>query len=312
MTIELSVSLFVPPTNPAFELATELAQQIDQRSNHRLALRVFPSEQLGKTTEQYDLARTGAVDIAFVMHAVTPGRFPLTELAGLPFLIPDPRIGTVALNRIFADHLAAEHAGVRMLFLAVNVPMAVHSMTPLRTIADFKGKRIRYAGNVVAATLVALGAKPVNIMPLDVPRALRQGEIDATAMTYEGALVNQLASVVGHTTNLYANTITFAFVMNPKSYERLPKDMQAVVDDVLGASAAARFAELLAHSAEEGRAYMGDNGVDIIEPTPAQMAEFKQAVESVIPTMLTRLSTAGLPAHEVYEALKAQMFHDMS
>lgn len=305
--IELTVSLFVPTTNPAFELMTELGHKIEQRSNGKLALRIFPSEQLGKTTQQFDLVQAGGADIAFVMHAVTPGRFPLTELAGLPFLCPDALSGTAAINGIFPQYLAAEHAGVKTLFLAVNVPMAVHSVMPLHRAEDFRGKRIRYAGDVVAATLAALGAEPVNIMPLDVPRAMREQEIDATAMTYEGALVNRLASVAGHTIELNANTITFAFVMNSQSYERLPNDLRAVFDEVMGPSAATRFATLLTHSADEGRSYMRDSGVRIVDPSPAQREAFRLAVEPVAAAVVTRLAARSLPAREVADALKAQM-----
>lgn len=305
--IELAVSLFVPPSNPAFGLLAEFASEIRERSQGRLALTLHPSEQLGRTAEQYDLARTGAADIACVMHAVTPGRFPLTELAGLPFLMPDALAGTAALNHILPGHLAEEHVGVKVLFLAANVPMAVHATTPLRTKADFAGKRIRCPGNVVAATMAALGARPVNVMPLDVPQALHSGEIDGAVMTYEGALVNRLADVVSHSTNLNANTVTFALVMNPQRYEALPHDLQAVVSDVLGVEAGMRFAGRLSATAEEGRTYMEENGVCIVDLSPAELEAIRAAVDPAVPAMIAQLSAAGLPAEEVHAVLVAEL-----
>lgn len=304
---ELKVSLFVPPDNTATRLVVELADEVKQRSGGRLALKVFPSEQLGSTPRQYDLARTGVADIAYVMHGVTPGRFPLTELATLPFVVPDPIAGTAALLEALPRHLAREHAGVRVLFLAANAPLAIHTQTPLRTVADFKGQRIRYPGTGAAATLGALGAVPVSVLPLDVPTALRDGTIDGAAMTYQGALVSRLAGLVRYSTNLDANTITFGLVMNPASYERLPADLKTIVDDVLGPSAGRRLAERLEADANRGKRYMREGGVTIIEPGPREREAFNATVEPVIAKTIAELAAKGLPAQEVYDALKASV-----
>ena len=82
---------------------------------------------------------------------------------------------------------------------------------------------------------------------------------------------------------------------------------QVVIDEVMGSSAATRFATLLTHSADVGRSYMRDNGVRIVDPSPAQREVFRLAVEPAAAAVVARLAARGLPAREVSEALKAQI-----
>jgi len=306
-TIELKVSIFAHPDNTGALLVAQLAEEVRQQSAGRLTLKLYPSEQLGPTTQQYDLARSGAADLVYIMHGTMPGRFPLTELATLPFAVPNPSCGTAALLELLPLYLAREHEGVRVLFLAANAPMAVHSHMPLRTIQDFKGKRIRYPGSNTAATLAALGAIPVSVLPLDVPDALKKGSIDGAAMTYQGAGYSKLAPLVRYSTNLDANTITLSLIMHPASYERLPPDLQKIIDAVLGPSAGLRLAQALDRDATLGKQYMRDGGVTIIEPEAREREAFNAAVQPVIAKTIAELEAKGLPAQEVYDALKARV-----
>jgi TRAP-type C4-dicarboxylate transport system substrate-binding protein len=300
---ELTVSLFVPPHNPATRLLEVAANTIRARSNGRLLLRICHSEQLGPTARQFELAQTGRVDLAYVMHGATPGTFPLTELATLPFVARDPLSGTSRLLEAMSPFLAQEHPGVKLLFVAANAPMAIHSVKPFRCLDDFEGKRIRHAGGAVAATLQALGSSPVNVMPLQVKAALSRGEIDAAAMTHEGALVNRLAEVAPHIYELNANTVTFALVMNDERYHALDMDDRLIIDDALGSKAGMQLAGMLAASCNEGRQYAREAGAIITEPSDSDRKAFDALVEPLIETMLQDLTRAGLPARQVFDVL---------
>ena len=304
--LELKVALFVPPHNPAVILISQLAEVLRERSAGRLLLRVCHSEQLGTTAEHYDLARNGAADIAYMIHSATPGRFPLTELASLP-PVPDARAGTDALQRMLPEYLQAEHSGVKVLFLAANAPMAIHSVAPVHTIEDLKGMRVGHTGRVIAATLEALGAVSVTVMPLQVRAALAEGRIDAASMTYEAALVVQLAKVARHSFELNANTITFGLVMNRRRYEALPSNLRLILDDVLGPRAGRMLAEKLTQAADEGRRYMRGAGVAIIAPSPRDKALFEPAERSMVAAFIAERERENLPAQSIYDALKGEL-----
>jgi TRAP-type transport system periplasmic protein len=301
--LELKVSLFVPPHNPATVLVSRLASALRERSGGRLSLAIHHSEALGNTAEHYDLARGGAADIAYMIHSATPGRFPLTELAHLP-PVPGAAAATAALQALLPVYLAAEHAGVKVLFLAANTPMAIHSTVPLRALGELKGLRVGHTGRVVAATLRALGAVPVTVMPLQIRAALESGAIDATSMTYEAAWVTRLANVVRSTFELNANTITFGLVMNNERYRALAPELRAVVDDVLGARAAAELAGLLAEAAVEGKRYLAEAGVAINAPASSERGSLDALSANLRAEFVEELTSQGLPGRTVFDLLK--------
>lgn len=304
--MELKLALFVPPHNPATVLLSRLADAVRERSAGRLSLRIFHSEQLGATAAHYDLARTGAADIAYMIHSATPGRFPLTEIAHLP-PVPGALAATVALQELLPGSLDREHSGVKVLFLAANTPMAIHSAVPLRNLADLRGKRVGHTGRVVAATLSALDAIPVTVMPLQIRDALVSGAIDATSMTYEAALVTQLAGAVCCSFELNANTITFGLVMNPERYASLAPDLRHIVDDVLGAPAGRQLAGMLADAADEGKHYMRGASVTIVEPDARDRDKLSSVAASVSARFVEDLTRQELPARNVFDTLKRGM-----
>ncbi len=308
MPIELKVSLFVPPHNPASILIAELADLIRDRSSGTLLLHISHGEVHGKTAEQYDLARTGVVDIAYFIHSVTPGRFPLSELATLP-PVGDSIAATVALQRLSATYLASEYAGVKLLFLTANTPMAIHAAVPVRSLEDFKGLRIGHTGRVVAATLEALGATPVTIPPLQIRAALTSGTIDASSMTYEAALVLRLADLTRYSYELNANTITFGLAMNAQRYASLEPPQRAMIDEVLGASAGLRLAQALADAADEGRHYMRGAGVLLVTPSETDKVALAGIADSVSTAFVTELIGGNLPGRAVFDALKTSVQH---
>ena len=303
--LELKVSLFVPPHNPATVLMSRLASALRERSDGCVSLAIHHSEALGNTADHYEIARRGTADIAYMIHSATPGRFPLTELAHLP-PVPAAAAGTAALQALLPGHLASEHAGVKVLFLAANTPMAIHSTLPLRGLDDLKGRRVGHTGRVVAATLRALGAIPVMVMPLQIRSALESGIIDATSMTYEAAWVTRLAGVVQSSFELNANTITFGLVMNEECYRALAAELRTVVDEVLGARAGAELAGMLAEAAANGKRYLAEAGVSITAPAASERRTLDSLAANLRAEFVEELTRQGLPAGTVFDSLKGR------
>jgi len=111
---------------------------------------------------QFDLVRTGIADIAVGLHGATPRRYPMTELASLSFQAPkvgnNSAVTSKRLTELAPQYLAAEHQGLQILWMAVTNPLKFHvARKPIRTLEDFKGLRVRYAGVQFADTIGAVG-----------------------------------------------------------------------------------------------------------------------------------------------------------
>ncbi len=82
--IVLKLSHFVPPQHAFHKWVVGWTEKIEKESGGRLKFEIYPNGQLvGPPNRQFDAARNGVTDIAFCIHGVTPGRYPMTELANL-------------------------------------------------------------------------------------------------------------------------------------------------------------------------------------------------------------------------------------
>jgi TRAP-type C4-dicarboxylate transport system substrate-binding protein len=61
-TVELKLSHWVPPTHPLQKAMEEWGASVEKASNVTIKFKVFPSQQLGKAFDHYDMARDGIAD----------------------------------------------------------------------------------------------------------------------------------------------------------------------------------------------------------------------------------------------------------
>ena len=145
--IEMKLAYFVGDQHAMSQWLIRWANNLEKDSGGRIAVKRFPGSQMGPVQQHYDFARTGQADVAWFLHGATPGRFPLTELVQVPYLVGSAEIGTKVLNdpELRAQHLDAEHKGVKVLLLFTHQPGNVHTTKkPIRT-TDELLSRVRRA-----------------------------------------------------------------------------------------------------------------------------------------------------------------------
>ncbi len=302
---ELKVSHFLPPNHTFHKELLRWGDDLAKKSNGRLVLKVFPAGQMGPPPRQFDLVRTGVADIAIGLTGSTPGRFPLTELSNLPFMVNESAKSSKALTELAPKYLTSEFAGVKILYLMTTTPLKFHMASKqLNTMADFKGLRIRYAGEVFAESVKAFGAVPLAVQPGDVVDAMSKGTIDGALFPFEGAQSFQVGTVAKYSYEPGVNAASFFFVMNPGSYEKLPPDLRALIDQTTGPAGAERMGKLLDDAEVEGRAYMTSKGVQINPFSAATQAEMQAAVRPIVDETIGKLEAKGQPARAIYDGLQ--------
>ncbi|MCI2807759.1 TRAP transporter substrate-binding protein [Eoetvoesiella caeni] len=301
---ELKVSSYLPPSHTINREITRWAADLKQKSNGRLILKLFPSSQMGPVNRQFDLARTGVADISYVLQGATPGRFPLTELAQYPTLIPNGKVGSQALMDI-KDLLEKEYTGVKVLYFMSTPPIPLLTSTKeITTIGQMHGLRIRHPGTVYASLISALGATPVGVAPSEVADALNKGTIDGTLMSYEGAESFQLGTDLKYATAFNAGVVTFAMVMNPKSYAGLPADLQKLIDETTGNVGAKRVGTDSDEADERGLVYMRKHGVKVVSLGEADSKAYEKITSKLINDKVAALEEKGLPGKVALQRLK--------
>lgn len=304
--IELKVSHFLPPNHTFHKELLRWSEELLKKSNGQLVLKVFPASQMGPLPRQFDLARTGVADMALGLHGATPGRFPVTELVQLPYLVTSSAKSSPLLTELAPKYLAAEHAGVRVLYLLTTSPLKFHmSKAKIDSIADFKGLRIRYVGEVFANTIKAFGGVPVAVSPAETADAMSKGTVDGAMFPFEGAQSFQLGTETKYSYEPGISAATFFLVMNPKSYDKLPPNLRKLIDDTTGPAAARRVGEILDNVVEtEGRAYMVSKGTKIVTFSDKTTSDMKAAVAPLVAEALGKVDKQNLPGTAFYNAFQ--------
>ena len=160
----------------------------------------------------------------------------------------DPRFEVMAApglvdSQLHGQRVAADPA-VRKLMLSLGADKGLHgvglfmampseviSKSPIRHLADFKGKKIRiFASQFQSVAFERLGVTPVAMSLGDVVPAIQQGAIDG-AVTGMGPIAHMhFVDAAKFVTMTDQPGIFIIAVVNKKWYESLPKDLQQIVD----------------------------------------------------------------------------------
>jgi len=306
-TIELKLSHFIPPNHTYHKWAQGWAERLEKESGGRLKITIYPNGQLvGPPNRQFDAARNGITDIAFVLHGVTPGRYAATELGNLPFAWPKagstPDITGPRLTELAPTYLAKEHQGLRILYMAVANPVIFYSRVPVKTLADFKGLKVRYAGVQNKYLIDALGAVPLLIPPPESQDALAKGIADIAMFPHEAGVSYDLGAVVKNAIEPGVATATFAMVMNPAKYDSLPADLKALIDKTTGPAGAESFGKAWQDAETHGRDQVVSQGVQILTLSDSDLQAMKKMMVPHVETAIEALEKDGRPARKFFEA----------
>jgi TRAP-type C4-dicarboxylate transport system substrate-binding protein len=300
---ELKVSHFLPPNHTFQKELTRWGESLEKSSGGRLKLKLYPAAQLGPPQRQFDIVRSGVADIAIGLTGSTPGRYPVTEIVSEAFVAPSSGASSALASRRLTElaptYLAAEYPGMKVLWAMVTAPLKFHTAkVALRKADDFKGLRIRYAGEQFAEVISALGAAPLAVPPGETQDGLAKGIIDGATFPYEGAQSFDLGTVVKYSMEPGVSTATFIAVMNPKKLDSLPKDLQDLITNSTGPAMGERFGAALDDAEKTGRDYMLAKGVEITTLPPEELAKVKEKVAPLLEKRLDTLEKAGKPARK--------------
>ena len=303
----LKVSSYLPPKHTFNVMIEQWGKELAEKSNGELTLELYPASQLGPVNRQFDMAASGQADISIVLHSATPGRFPMTELAGLPLSYPSAGNNSAdtspRLTSLAQEYLAAEHPGTHILWMAMTPPLKISTKAADPSNLDaFKGLRIRYAGQVFQSVLEAIGATPLPVPPGEVQEGLAKGIIDGACFPYEALQAFDLGGELSYTMEPGIASASFAVVMNQAKYDSLSPELKKLIDDTTGVARAEAFGKMWDVGEEKGKEYAQAKGVKTIVLSDDQKAAFVAAVKPIIAASIKAVDDSGKPGQAFYDA----------
>lgn len=282
-TFTLKAGHSLTEEHPYHVVLLDIAKAVEERTDGKVKIEVFPLSQLGAERELTEALTLGTADMSISSTAPIANFYPKIGIVDLPFLFESREHAYKVLDGEIGQDLlkGMEDVGIVGLSWAENgfrhITNSKHEITKPE---DLKGLKIRTQENPIHLdAFTALGAKPTPMAWNEALTALQQGVVDAqenpivVADTYKLYEANQThMSLTGH---LYSPAV---IMMSKATWDRLPADYQKIFEEE-AQKAGKHERELITQSDEDSLKVLKEKGVKIVEDV--DVAPFREAISSV-------------------------------
>lgn len=268
-------------------LAEEWIDQVQRETNNRVRIRHVPGGALLKLENMIEGLRAGVADLGSTNVAASSRQLPIVStLSGTADLTLGNQIDTVGIALVF-QKLLEEFPQITQEFRDINlvpvvwVPVftfAILSRTPVVTLADLPGKKIRAFGPNLPKILSAAGMTPLSVAAGEVYTSLQTGVIDAV-FTTPGAMFSlrwyeqgRHILTLGPRWGAQLMGVGDGYFFNADSWNRIPPEDRAIITRVsreFTLNAGKRMQE----DGENSLKAMREHGVTVSNLSVAETAE---------------------------------------
>lgn len=308
--VNLRFSYWIPPKHQLVPSTQTWGESLTKASNGTIKVTIFPSNQLGKGPDHYDMAKDGIADFVLTNPGYTPGRFPVIAAAELPFLTNGAVNGSPGFDEWYRKYAPKEMKEVYTCMTFTHEPGTFHMVRKkIEVPDDVKGMKIR-TGNATSSRLIGmLGGSSVAVEITEARETLARGIADGVMMPWEGLTLFRMTEVAKfHMENpLYVSIFTWN--LNRKTYDSMSAAQKKALDDHCTTAWAKRIASEWAErdfTAIKQVKGMKD-GRTVYAITPQQVALWRKAAEPLKKQWTDEVTKAGYNADEVWNELIAAL-----
>jgi tripartite ATP-independent transporter DctP family solute receptor len=217
-----------------------ISSELSRATAGRLSIHMYDSGQLGRETDQVDLARFGAVDITRVYSGALNNAFPRTIALGLPYVFESTAHLRRVIDSKIGSHILQGFARRELRGLAIydcGARCIYNTRGPIRTPTDLSGRKLRVPPSDVFMQLIrALGANPTPLPYGDVFSGMQTQLIDGAEnnwKSFHSSRQFEVAKFWSQTEHSYAPDI---LLMSERRFAALEKNDQDLLLAVSAAS----------------------------------------------------------------------------
>lgn len=219
-------------SSPQHLAAVRWAEAVNRQSDGRIAVNIFPANQIGDDREAVEMLMLGNLQGAIIPTAKLSLFVPPMQLPDLPFLFPNATIAHAVLDGEVGQALlrAGEPVGLKGLGFWESGFKQFTGSRPLLKPDDFAGLKFRTMESpVVIEQFRALGANPTPISLSETYNALQQRVVDGQENPLVSIVNFRFYEVQSHITYSNHAYLGYAFLLSESWYDRLPADLQQVL-----------------------------------------------------------------------------------
>jgi TRAP-type C4-dicarboxylate transport system substrate-binding protein len=261
------------------QFAKDYAAAVEKDSGGRIKAEVYPASQLGSISRQIEGVQFGAIQCAIIPPDFYVGIDERFEVLGAPGLVKSmaegQRLAVDPAVRALMFGLGADK-GLHGAGLFMTALSSVISRTPIRHLADFKGKKIRvFASQFQAVAMQRLGATPKPMTLGEVLPALQDNALDGSVSAFNVFTTMHYQDVAKYVTEIGLPPIFTMIEISKQWYDSLPADLQQILDKDAAAESVAINPWIADFNAKARQDWVASGGELISLPPDEQSAMFK-------------------------------------
>ena len=241
-TVVMKVSL--PTINDTtHQFARNFAAAIERDFGGRIKAEVYPASQLGSIPRQIEGVQFGTIECAIEPPEFLAGVDERFEVLAAPGLVDSMAHG----QRLAADRQVltlmlglGSAKGLHGVGLLMLNPNDIVARSPIRHVADLKGKKLRiFASQFETVPFARLGATPVSMSLGDVLPALQQGTIDGALAGIPVLAAMHFKDAAKYVTQVGQPAVFGMVEVSKKWFDTLPVDLRQIIEKDAAAEAIA-------------------------------------------------------------------------
>lgn len=274
-------------------------EMVTRRTGGRIRWEHYVDKLLHGPLDGFKAVATGVTDYTHGYATYQPGSFHLTHGLQLPFLFPNPGVAALVSEELYPEYLKGEYErmGVYLAHCDSTSAYDIISKTPIRTLSDVRGMKVRATGGLTAAIIRQVGAIPVVMAAAETYTAFQRGIIDAVALGGPDMAAYRLHETGNYYLRVGLTHTVLQYCLSPRTFDGLPDDLRVQLYDLF------RLRGQVAHRNYYGGEALGRaietltaGGVEVIELTPEERQEWVDAIQPLEQRFIEENERRGLPA----------------
>jgi TRAP-type transport system periplasmic protein len=248
------------------------ADKVSAVAPDALKIDIREGSSIANIVNVYERVKQDVTHIGFTLFNYVAGKFPLSEVAALPFTAENSEQGSVALWRLYkTGMLDKEFDEVRPLMLIALPQSLLHLTKPPKALDDLSGLRVIGATQMTALSAKYLGTQAITLSSPEIYTAILRGTADGAIVSWNPYFSMKLGEVTTFHVDAPLGTAAGMLFMSRKTYDALSPEAKHALDLYSGEQA----------SREWGKWWDGDND----NGRKAAKADPKQTVVTLDPAM---------------------------
>lgn len=295
-TLRLATQVAQP--NPLANSAYRYAETVEELTNGRVHIDVYPSDQLGDYTSVFEEIDLGTIDLAWI--SASSAFNPMIDVQGIPYIFENwDQARQIWLDQdgfLFKTYKEANESygtqnvrvmgvvpgGFLGICIAKNTKIDFTDAEMFTPSADKTSLLIRNPSMDVAQMIVSgLGFTSMGLNWSELYNALQTGIVDGAYGAGAGTVYTDLRDVVSKFYDFRYLMEMMAMYVAQSTLDKMPADLAEIVVQAAYDEQFAAFDEYEAFE-KEGYQNLVDYGIEVVYPTDEEMSAMASAMRDIV------------------------------